>query len=532
MPTMKTLPTVTAGAIETVLTPADLPASEIEGAIRYSQSDDTLYTYDGAAWNPIAGGGGSGITQLTGGVTAGPGSGSQAATVVSVGGQSAANVAAGTVLANAATNLNTASAIVKRDASGNFVAGTITAALTGTASGNPPNSRAINTSAPLAGGGDLSADRTLSIPVSTNSVDGYLSAADHTTFAAKVGPSRNIATSAPLTGGGNLSADLTLGIPVATNVADGYLSSTDHATFSASAANAITSLTGDVTASGPGASAATVASVGGTAANFIAQGANAANSASAANTSTLIVRRDALGSFSATTVTANLVGNVTGNVSGTALNVTGTVAIANGGSGQTSANAALNAFLPTQTGNANKFLQTDGTNTSWATSTVPNVTQGASGTVLSAGQLLGTNTNDAASAGYVGEIVSASVQKVSSVDFDDVTPVNIMSIVLTAGDWDVSSIFILTANSGGASTTGADYGLSTNSASFTGTIIGYSQGRAATIPTATSDSPCSLPSLPFSVANATTQTVYMVGKCSSSGGIGSAYGSMIARRVR
>ena len=39
---------------------------------------------------------------------------------------------------NAATNANTVSTIVKRDASGNFSAGTITAALTGTASGNEP----------------------------------------------------------------------------------------------------------------------------------------------------------------------------------------------------------------------------------------------------------------------------------------------------------------------------------------------------------------------------------------------------------
>jgi hypothetical protein len=46
-------------------------------------------------------------------------------------------------------------------------------------------------------------------------------------------------------------------------------------------------------------------------------------------------------------------------------NVTGTVAIANGGTGQTSANAAFNALAPVQTSNANKYLQTDGTNTSW-----------------------------------------------------------------------------------------------------------------------------------------------------------------------
>ena len=46
-------------------------------------------------------------------------------------------------------------------------------------------------------------------------------------------------------------------------------------------------------------------------------------------------------------------------------NITGTVAIANGGTGQTTANAALNALLPSQGTNANKYLQTDGANSSW-----------------------------------------------------------------------------------------------------------------------------------------------------------------------
>lgn len=73
------------------------------------------------------------ITALTGDMTA-SGPGSVAGTVALVGGSSAANVHAAEVLANAATNLNTVSQIVKRDSSGNFVAGTITAALTGNAS--------------------------------------------------------------------------------------------------------------------------------------------------------------------------------------------------------------------------------------------------------------------------------------------------------------------------------------------------------------------------------------------------------------
>jgi hypothetical protein len=45
--------------------------------------------------------------------------------------------------------------------------------------------------------------------------------------------------------------------------------------------------------------------------------------------------------------------------------VSGTATIAQGGTGQTSANAALNALLPSQTGNAGKGLFTDGTNATW-----------------------------------------------------------------------------------------------------------------------------------------------------------------------
>lgn len=51
--------------------------------------------------------------------------------------------------------------------------------------GAPPVSRSINTTAPLSGGGNLSADRTLALPAATNSQDGYLTAADHAAFAAK-----------------------------------------------------------------------------------------------------------------------------------------------------------------------------------------------------------------------------------------------------------------------------------------------------------------------------------------------------------
>ena len=73
---------------------------------------------------------------------------------------------------------------------------------------------------------------------------------------------------------------------------------------------------------------------------------------------------------------------VTGNISGNAANVTGTVAIANGGTGQTTANAAFNALAPSQTGNSGKYLTTDGTDTSWAANPLGTVTSvGGTGTV-------------------------------------------------------------------------------------------------------------------------------------------------------
>ena len=54
------------------------------------------------------------------------------------------------------------------------------------------------------------------------------------------------------------------------------------------------------------------------------------------------------------------------NVYTLASNIVGTVAIANGGTGQTTANAAFNALAPSQTSNSGKYLTSDGTNTAWA----------------------------------------------------------------------------------------------------------------------------------------------------------------------
>jgi hypothetical protein len=61
------------------------------------------------------------------------------------------------------------------------------------------------------------------------------------------------------------------------------------------------------------------------------------------------------------TKTDNSAAAITG---GTIVGITD-LAVADGGTGASTATAALNNLLPTQTGNANKYLQTDGTNATW-----------------------------------------------------------------------------------------------------------------------------------------------------------------------
>jgi len=53
------------------------------------------------------------------------------------------------------------------------------------------------------------------------------------------------------------------------------------------------------------------------------------------------------------------------NTTGTAAGLSATLAIASGGTGQTTANAAFNALAPSQTSASGKYLKSDGTNTSW-----------------------------------------------------------------------------------------------------------------------------------------------------------------------
>ena len=74
------------------------------------------------------------------------------------------------------------------------------------------------------------------------------------------------------------------------------------------------------------------------------------------------------------------------------LTLGGRLAIANGGTGATTANDALNALLPAQTGNTGFVLQTDGANTSWVDGSTIFVSLVGTGTGLTGGPITTTGT--------------------------------------------------------------------------------------------------------------------------------------------
>jgi hypothetical protein len=65
------------------------------------------------------------------------------------------------------------------------------------------------------------------------------------------------------------------------------------------------------------------------------------------------------------TAVATKTDNASAAITGGSITGITDLAVADGGTGASTATAALNNLLPTQTGNANKYLQTDGTNATW-----------------------------------------------------------------------------------------------------------------------------------------------------------------------
>jgi hypothetical protein len=156
------------------------------------------------------------------------------------------------------------------------------------------------------------------------------------------------------------------------------------------------------------------------------------------------------------------------------------------------------------------------------------VGQTSSGLVKSAGQLLGTNTNDSALAGYVGEYLSTinGSNSLATGVFEDIS-----SVSLTAGDWDVCGIVAFEATSAVTGTilrTGIN---STAGNNTTGMVTGDTLTGTPTMPVfGVVINTITIPAFKVSVS-ATTTYYLKAGATFSAGGI-DAYGRLSARRVR
>lgn len=138
--------------------------------------------------------------------------------------------------------------------------------------------------------------------------------------------------------------------------------------------------------------------------------------------------------------------------------------------------------------------------------------------------IVGTTTNDNANAGSVGEYITATGTAVANTT---ATIVNVTSVSLTAGDWEVEGM-ILTNPAGGALYSFTQCGVSTTSATYDATV-----GRFVT-QTFTSavmgQVSMTLPVTRYSFAS--TTTVFLVASAIFPSGTSTISGLIRARRVR
>ena len=110
------------------------------------------------------------------------------------------------------------------------------------------------------------------------------------------------------------------------------------------------------------------------------------------------------------------------------------VSITNGGTGQTTAQAAFDALAPSQTSNAGKYLTTNGTNASWVTvDALPSQTGNAGKYLSTNGTIASWQDTGASAAGVIWEnslVVSSNYTLTTSKNGFSVGPITINSGVV------------------------------------------------------------------------------------------------------
>lgn len=147
--------------------------------------------------------------------------------------------------------------------------------------------------------------------------------------------------------------------------------------------------------------------------------------------------------------------------------------------------------------------------------------------------IIGTTTNNNADAGSVGEYISSVIGSGSAVSLTTGTPINVTSIILTAGDWDIRGCIDF-ALQNTTSLTDVRAGINTvtgtlpNSADDTKPFCNYHQ--AAGVGGSGNTFTLALPTGRVSLS--TTTTYFLVARSDFTIGTNAAYGWIAARRVR
>lgn len=177
-------------------------------------------------------------------------------------------------------------------------------------------------------------------------------------------------------------------------------------------------------------------------------------------------------------------------------------------------------------------IWTDGNNSSQLTFTMGTTdyaSLNSSGVATFLGQLIGkgTATNDSAATGYIGEYVTASLASGSATSLTNVTAKTVVSISLTAGDWDVTGVVDFHPDTT-TTTTYLRAGISTTNNTL-GAVDTYSTNPFAIAVTSV-DAAEITPTVRLSLS--TTTTVYLIAMGGFAISTLTAYGTIRARRMR
>ena len=146
------------------------------------------------------------------------------------------------------------------------------------------------------------------------------------------------------------------------------------------------------------------------------------------------------------------------------------------------------------------------------------------------GQLPGTVTNDNASTGNVGQLISSNIVSGSAVSLTTATPLDITTISLTAGDWDVQGN--CTSNPAGSTTTSVFICSISTTLNTLNTIPSDSSGFGLNNASQPAGGAQTIVTDSARLSLSATTTIHLVTQASFAVSTMGAYGKLRARRVR